>query len=222
MSLPIARGRIQSTLRQFLDNEASGGIVLMAAAILAIIIANSSLAEVISRQSADETLARLVATDDDKALVSCGLVIEAVCEDMSVKAEVFSRLDAIMPREAVLATNTSYLDVDHLSAIAADRTRVLGLHFFAPAHVMKVLEIVRGKKTGGRALATGAALARRLKKIAVVAGVCHGFMGNSMMAAYRRDCHRMLLEGALPHQIDAAMRDFGSQWEFSRCRISAA
>jgi len=164
---------------------------------------------VISRQGADEALARLVTTNDDKALISCALVIEAVFEDMRVKGEVFSRLDAIMPRRAVLATNTSYLDVDHLSAMTADPTRVLGLHFFAPAHVMKLLEVVRGKKTGDRTLATGAALARRLKKIAVVSGVCQGFIGNRIMSVYRRECHRMLLEGALPDQIDAAMRDFG-------------
>ncbi len=164
---------------------------------------------VVSRQTADEALIRLIATNDDKALVSCGLVIEAVFEDMGVKGEVFSRLDAIMPRDAVLATNTSYLDVNHLAEMTVNPTRVLGLHFFAPAHVMKLLEIVRGQRTSDRALATGAALARRLKKTAVVSSVCHGFIGNRIMAAYRRDCERMLLEGALPHQIDSAMRSFG-------------
>jgi 3-hydroxyacyl-CoA dehydrogenase len=114
-----------------------------------------------------------------------------------------------MPADAILATNTSYLDVDRLAEMTAHPARILGLHFFAPAHIMKLLEIVRGRNTGGRALATGAALAKRLKKTAIVSGVCHGFIGNRIMAAYRRDCEFMLLEGALPAQIDAAMRDFG-------------
>jgi 3-hydroxyacyl-CoA dehydrogenase len=163
----------------------------------------------VSREAADQVRNRLAASSDDMPLVSCGLVIEAVFEDIDVKRDVFSRLDAIMPPDAVLATNTSYLDVNQLAEMTVDPTRVLGLHFFAPAHVMKLLEIVRGRHTGDRALATGAALAKRLKKTAVVSGVCHGFIGNRIMAAYRRDCEFMLLEGALPAQIDAAMRDFG-------------
>jgi 3-hydroxyacyl-CoA dehydrogenase len=114
-----------------------------------------------------------------------------------------------MPPEAILGTNTSYLDVDALANVTADPTRILGLHFFSPAHVMKLLEIVRGAITGERALSTGGALAKRLRKIAVVSGVCDGFIGNRIMAAYRRDCEFMLEEGALPAQIDAAMRKFG-------------
>ncbi|WP_107677946.1 3-hydroxyacyl-CoA dehydrogenase NAD-binding domain-containing protein [Agrobacterium sp. LAD9] len=163
----------------------------------------------VARETADQAFHRLTPSSDVAVLVSCGLVIEAVFEDMNVKRDVFSRLDAIMRPEAVLATNTSYLNVDRLAEMTVDPARVLGLHFFAPAHVMKLLEIVRGQHTGDRALATGAALARRLKKTAVVSGVCHGFIGNRIMAAYRRDCEFMLLEGALPAQIDAAMRDFG-------------
>lgn len=163
----------------------------------------------VTHQAADQAVKRLAASPDDTALISCGLVIEAVFEDMDVKRDVFSRLDAIMPAGAILATNTSYLDVNRLAEMTVAPARVLGLHFFAPAHIMKLLEIVRGRHTGGQALATGAALAKRLKKTAVVSGVCHGFIGNRIMAAYRRDCEFMLLEGALPAQIDAAMRDFG-------------
>ncbi|PKA43706.1 3-hydroxyacyl-CoA dehydrogenase [Rhizobium sullae] len=163
----------------------------------------------ISREDADQAIDRFTASPDETALASCGLVIEAVFEDMDVKRDVFSRLDAIMPAEAVLATNTSYLDVNRLAETTVDPARVLGLHFFAPAHLMKLLEIVRGRDTGRRALSTGAALAKRLKKTAVVSGVCHGFIGNRIMAAYRRDCEFMLLEGASPAQIDAAMRNFG-------------
>ncbi|QFI66462.1 3-hydroxyacyl-CoA dehydrogenase NAD-binding domain-containing protein [Sinorhizobium alkalisoli] len=163
----------------------------------------------ITLSQADDALARLTATHDYTSLSDCPLVIEAVFEDMDVKKQVFAQLDAVMPPKAVLATNTSYLDVDALAEATADPTRVLGLHFFAPAHVMKLLEIVRGKRTGDRSLATGSALARRLKKIQVVSGVCHGFIGNRIMAAYRRDCEFMLLEGALPAQIDTAMKAFG-------------
>ncbi|ASY65337.1 Enoyl-CoA hydratase (plasmid) [Sinorhizobium sojae CCBAU 05684] len=163
----------------------------------------------ITLSQADDALARLTSTHDYTSLSDCPLVIEAVFEDMDVKKQVFAQLDAVMPPKAVLATNTSYLDVDALAEATADPARVLGLHFFAPAHVMRLLEIVRGKHTGDRALVTGSDLAKRLKKIAVVSGVCRGFIGNRIMAAYRRDCEFMLLEGALPAQIDTAMKAFG-------------
>jgi 3-hydroxyacyl-CoA dehydrogenase len=163
----------------------------------------------ITLSQVDDALGRLTAMHDYTSLSACPLVIEAVFEDMDVKKQVFAQLVAAMPPTAVLATNTSYLDVDVLADATADPSRVLGLHFFAPAHVMKLLEIVRGKRTNDRALATGSALAKRLKKIAVVSGVCHGFIGNRIMAAYRRTCEFMLLEGALPAQIDTAMKAFG-------------
>jgi len=172
-------------------------------------LAASTARGALTETTAEQALARLETAHDYALLAGCPLVIEAVFEDMAVKREVFDRLDAVMPPEAVLATNTSYLDVDALAATTADPSRILGLHFFSPAHVMKLLEIVRGAKTGHRALATGAALARRLKKTAVVAGVCDGFIGNRIMAAYRRDCEFMLEEGALSAEIDAAMRGFG-------------
>ena len=172
-------------------------------------IAASVKRGVLSQPQADTALARLGVGSDYAALVACPLVIEAVFEDLAIKREVFAKLDAVMPEDAVLATNTSYLDVNVLAATTRDPSRVLGLHFFSPAHVMKLLEVVRAKATGPRALATGAALAKLLRKIPVVAGVCDGFIGNRMMSAYRRDCDFMLEEGALPHEIDAAMEDFG-------------
>lgn len=165
--------------------------------------------KVVTAESAEEALQRLIALADYDALKECPLVIEAVFEDMAVKREVFSKLDAIMPHVAILATNTSYLDVDVLAASTKHPERILGLHFFSPAHIMKLLEIVRGAKTGPVALATAHALAKRLRKIPVVSGVCDGFIGNRIMAAYRRDCEFMLEEGATPSQIDAAMRNFG-------------
>lgn len=163
----------------------------------------------ISRDAADAALARLKTGAEYAALAGHSLIIEAVFEDISVKRQVFEQLDAVVSADAILATNTSYLDVDALAASTRDPSRILGLHFFSPAHVMKLLEVVRGDKTSARALVTGAALARRLGKVAVVAGVCDGFIGNRIMAAYRRDCEFMLEEGALPHQIDAAMEGFG-------------
>ncbi|RGP35098.1 3-hydroxyacyl-CoA dehydrogenase NAD-binding domain-containing protein, partial [Pseudotabrizicola alkalilacus] len=163
----------------------------------------------VAPEKADAALARLTTGDDYATLADCPLVIEAVFEDMAVKQQVFARLDAVMPPNAVLASNTSYLDVNKLAVLTRDPSRILGLHFFAPAHVMKLLEVVRADQTGARALATGAALARRLGKIAVVAGVCDGFIGNRIMSAYRRECEFMLEEGALPQQIDAAMEAFG-------------
>ncbi|WP_193370787.1 3-hydroxyacyl-CoA dehydrogenase NAD-binding domain-containing protein [Pelagibius marinus] len=172
-------------------------------------LAGSVKRGVVTQAKADDALARLIPGDDYAALADCPVVIEAVFEDMSVKREVFAALDDVMPADAILATNTSYLDVNDLAAMTRDPSRLLGLHFFSPAHVMKLLEVVRGGATGARALATAAALARLLRKIPVVAGVCDGFIGNRIMAAYRRDCEFMLEEGALPHEIDAAMRDFG-------------
>ena len=163
----------------------------------------------VAASGGESALALLRTGTDYAALTDCPLVIEAVFEDMDIKREVFAKLDAVMPAEAVLATNTSYLDVDELARTTRDPARILGLHFFSPAHVMKLLEVVRGEATGARALATGGALARLLGKIPVVAGVCDGFIGNRIMASYRRDCEFMLEEGALPHEIDAAMQAFG-------------
>ena len=173
------------------------------------ILAESRRRGAIPAEAEAAALDRLDTGSDHAALAACPLVIEAVFEDMALKRAVFQRLDAVMPAEAVLATNTSYLDVNLLAQGTRDPSRILGLHFFSPAHVMKLLEVVRGEATGARALATGGALARLLRKVPVVARVCDGFIGNRIMAAYRRDCEFMLEEGALPQQIDAAMEDFG-------------
>ncbi len=172
-------------------------------------IAASVKRGVVTSAKGEAALVRLSTGSDYEALADCPLVIEAVFEDMEVKRHVFEKLDAVMPAEAILATNTSYLDVNVLAATTKDPSRILGLHFFSPAHVMKLLEVVRGDATGARALATGGALARLLRKIPVVAGVCDGFIGNRIMSAYRRDCEFMVEEGALPQEIDAAMQEFG-------------
>ena len=126
-----------------------------------------------------------------------------------MKEEVFRSLDAKAKSGAVLATNTSYLDIDRIAAATGRPGDVLGLHFFAPAHIMKLLEIVKGADTAPDVLATGFALAKRLRKVAVLAGVCDGFIGNRILQAYRRQGDILLEEGALPWDIDVAMRDFG-------------
>lgn len=142
-------------------------------------------------------------------LADCDLVIEAVYEAMDVKQEVFAKLDRICKPGAVLATNTSYLDVNEIASVTLRPQDVLGMHFFSPANVMKLLEVVRGDKTSDDALATVMALAKRIGKIAVVAGVCHGFIGNRMLAQRQHAALQLLIEGALPEQIDRAHFDFG-------------
>ncbi|MFW5881988.1 MAG: 3-hydroxyacyl-CoA dehydrogenase family protein, partial [Roseicyclus sp.] len=153
--------------------------------------------------------AALTTAHDTAALGPCDLIVEAVFEKMDVKRTVFGELDRVARGDAVLASNTSYLDIDALAAGTRDPSRVIGLHFFSPAHVMKLLELIVTREAAADVLATGLALARRLKKIAVIAGVCDGFIGNRVMSAYRREAEYMLEEGALPAEIDAAMREFG-------------
>ena len=146
---------------------------------------------------------------DWAALSDVDLAIEAVFEDLAAKQDVFRRLDATLRPGAVLATNTSYLDIDAIASATGRPADVVGLHFFSPAPVMKLLEVVRGAHTGNDALATGLALARKLKKQPVVARNAFGFIGNRIYDAYRRQCEFMLEEGALPQQVDAALEAFG-------------
>ncbi|MFB9949640.1 3-hydroxyacyl-CoA dehydrogenase NAD-binding domain-containing protein [Rhizobium puerariae] len=153
--------------------------------------------------------ARLTVTASDGDLTPCDLVIEAVFDDFAVKTDLFRRLDTVVRRDAVLATNTSYLDPDEIAAATAHPERILGLHFFSPAHVMRLLEVVRCAKTAPDVLATGLALARKLRKLPVVTGVTEGFIGNRIFSAYRREAEFLLEDGALPHEIDAALEDYG-------------
>jgi 3-hydroxyacyl-CoA dehydrogenase len=153
--------------------------------------------------------AALATAADLAALAPCDLVIEAVFEDMGVKQDLLRRLDGIVRPDAILASNTSYLDLDAIAAATADPARVIGLHFFAPAHVMKLLEIVRGAKTAPAVLATALRLGRALGKVAVVSGVGDGFIGNRIYNAYRTQCEAMLLAGALPEEVDGAIEALG-------------
>ena len=142
-------------------------------------------------------------------LADCDLVIEAVYESLDVKKDVFGKLDAIVKQGAILASNTSYLDVNEIAAATKRPADVLGMHFFSPANVMKLLEVVRGDATAPDALATVMALSKKIGKVAVVAGVCHGFIGNRMLSQRQNPANQLLLEGATPAQIDKVHTDFG-------------
>lgn len=152
---------------------------------------------------------RLQASLDWAGLQQADLVIEAVFEDMAVKQEVFRKIDAHARPGAVLATNTSYLDIDPIAAATARPQDVLGLHFFSPANVMKLLEVVRGAHTAPDVLATGMALGATLKKMPVLTGNAFGFIGNRIYNAYRRQCEFMLEDGAWPEDVDNALTGFG-------------
>ena len=146
---------------------------------------------------------------DYAALAEVDLVIEAVFEDPDLKKKIFAKLDGICKSSAILATNTSYQDVDEIAAATDRPGDVIGMHFFSPAHIMKLLEIVRAEKTTDDVLATVLSLSKRIRKIAVVAGVCYGFIGNRMLQPYGATVQLLLLEGASPHQIDSAMENWG-------------
>ena len=142
-------------------------------------------------------------------LAQCDLIIEAVYENMDVKKELFGKLDAIAKPGAILASNTSYLDVDEIASATARPEDVVGMHFFSPANVMKLLEVVRGAKTAPDVLATAMAIGKKIGKVAVVAGVCHGFIGNRMLSQRQIPANQLLMEGATPDQIDQVHLDFG-------------
>ncbi|MEW6124562.1 MAG: 3-hydroxyacyl-CoA dehydrogenase NAD-binding domain-containing protein [Pseudomonadota bacterium] len=163
----------------------------------------------VSPAQVDERLARLIPTADWDTLSAVDLVIEAAFEDMDVKADIFRRLDAIARPGAVLASNTSYLDLDAIAALTSRPQDVVGLHFFAPANLMKLLEVVRGARTAPDVLATALALAKKIGKQPVVAGNCDGFIGNRIYAVYRRHAEYLVEDGATPQEVDAALEAYG-------------
>ncbi|MBX2885991.1 MAG: enoyl-CoA hydratase/isomerase family protein [Granulosicoccus sp.] len=152
---------------------------------------------------------RLTVTTDYSTVADASLAIEAAFESMAVKQSVLDALNSVLPTHSTIATNTSYLDVNEIASFLPDPTRVLGLHFFAPAHIMKLLEIVRGDNTNDIHLATGFKLAKLLGKIPVIAGVCDGFIGNRILARYREAADTVLIDGSTPWEIDEAMVKFG-------------
>jgi 3-hydroxyacyl-CoA dehydrogenase len=162
-----------------------------------------------SQEEMDACLSRIHGVLDYSPLADADLVVEAVFENLEVKQEVFRRLDEACRPDTILATNTSTLDVDAIASVTSRSENVMGTHFFSPAHVMKLMENVRGAKTSKETIATVMSLSKRLGKVGVLVGVCDGFVGNRMLYAYRRQADFLLEEGALPHEVDRALYDFG-------------
>jgi 3-hydroxyacyl-CoA dehydrogenase len=163
----------------------------------------------LSKAMAEQAVQRIALADDLSAVADVELVIEAVFEDLALKQEIFGKLPAIVGKDCVLASNTSTLDINILAAASGVPDRVLGLHFFSPAPVMKLLEVIQGDKTSQQTLATGLTVAKFLQKTAVVSGVCDGFIGNRMIDRYLHEALMMLEEGALPQQVDQAVQQWG-------------
>ncbi len=157
----------------------------------------------------DKRMGLIGGTLEYEALADCDLVVEAVFENMAVKKGVFRKLDAIAKPGAILATNTSALDVNEIAGATKRAESVIGLHFFSPANVMRLLEVVRAAKTSKPVIATSMQLAKRIRKVAVLVGVCPGFVGNRMLFARQAQANAMLLEGALPWEVDQVIYDFG-------------
>jgi len=160
-------------------------------------------------QQVEQAMGLLKPTLDFDSLADCDLIIEAVFEQMEIKKDIFGRLDKIARPGAILASNTSYLNIDEIAASTSRPGDVVGMHFFSPANVMKLLEVVRGAKTAPDVLLTAMTIAKKIKKVAVVAGVCHGFIGNRMLMPRQVEATKLLLEGATPSQIDKVHVDFG-------------
>jgi 3-hydroxyacyl-CoA dehydrogenase len=163
----------------------------------------------LTQEKFDQRVGLITGTLSYADIAQADIVVEAVFEDMGVKESVFKQLDGVMKPGAILASNTSTLDVDQIAGFTKRPQDVVGTHFFSPANVMKLLEIVRGKQTGKDVLATTLALSKKLKKTGVVSGVCDGFIGNRMIEQYSRQAGFLLEEGCLPEQVDKAVEKFG-------------
>ncbi len=163
----------------------------------------------LTEEAMEKRLSLVTGVTDYGALADADVVVEAVFEDMDVKRQVFEQLDAVCKPGAILASNTSSLDLNAIATFTKRPQDVVGLHFFSPANVMRLLEVVRGEKTSDDVLATAMAIGKQLRKVSVVVGVCDGFVGNRMVFQYGREAEFLLEEGATPQQVDAALRNFG-------------
>jgi 3-hydroxyacyl-CoA dehydrogenase len=163
----------------------------------------------LAQSEMDARVGRISGTTDWNGLADVDLVIEAVFEEMSLKREIFGKLDKLCKKDAILATNTSTLDVDEIAKSTSRPEQVIGLHFFSPANVMRLLEIVRGKATSKTVVATSLKLAKQIGKVGVLVGVCPGFVGNRMLHTYFREAQYLIQEGALPQQVDGVITKFG-------------
>ncbi len=163
----------------------------------------------ITADQVERSMGLLTPSMDLNDLADCDLVIEAVFEMMPIKIDIFGKLDKIVKQGAILASNTSYLNIDDIATATSRPADVVGMHFFSPANVMRLLEVVRGAKTAPDVLATVMALAKKIGKVAAVAGVCHGFIGNRMLGLRQREANKMILEGAMPWDVDRVIYGFG-------------
>ncbi|MER8953395.1 3-hydroxyacyl-CoA dehydrogenase NAD-binding domain-containing protein [Mesorhizobium sp. M0833] len=204
IAMSFANAGFSVTILEMSDEALSRGLGIIERN-YAISVSRGSL----SAEARAERLARLSPTTDYGALAECDLIIEAAFEAMDVKRQIFSQLGASTKPGTILATNTSYLDVNEIAEASGRPQDVVGLHFFSPANIMKLLEVVRGNKTSPDVIATALDVARRIGKVPVVVGVCHGFVGNRMLTARAMENEALLLEGASPGQVDKAFTDFG-------------
>ncbi|MCG7521434.1 3-hydroxyacyl-CoA dehydrogenase NAD-binding domain-containing protein [Ruegeria sp. Ofav3-42] len=200
----FASQNIPVTLVEISDEAAQAGIERV----------RSNLEQAVKRGKldcahAEVILAKVTPTTDYQDLAQSDLVIEAAVEDMAIKKKIFEKLDQVCHPTAILATNTSYLDIDEIASATARPDRVAGLHFFSPAQIMKLVEVIRTDRTAPEVTATLAAVMKKLGKIGVIAGVCHGFIGNRMYQAYQREAGLLMLECGSPETVDAALRRFG-------------
>jgi 3-hydroxyacyl-CoA dehydrogenase len=157
----------------------------------------------------EQRMALITGSTDKADFADCDLVIEAVFEDMELKKTIFAELDQICKPGAIMASNTSALDVNEIAAVTSRPESVIGMHFFSPANVMKLLEVVRGEKSSDTTVATAMAISKKINKVAALVGVCHGFVGNRMLFMRGAEAERMILEGATPAQIDRVLYEFG-------------
>jgi 3-hydroxyacyl-CoA dehydrogenase len=163
----------------------------------------------LTQDDVEKRMALLTPSMEMEALADCDMIIEAVFELMEIKKEVFTKLDKIAKPGAILATNTSYLNVDEIAAVTSRPESVIGTHFFSPANVMRLLELVRGDKTSKAVIATCMKLSKTIGKVPVLVGVCYGFVGNRMLAQRQREAQKLILEGAMPWDVDRVLYDFG-------------
>jgi len=162
-----------------------------------------------SQEQMEQRMGLIQGSTDYAEIADVDLVIEAVFENLDLKKEIFARLDGVCKQGAILATNTSYQDVDAIAAATGRPQDVLGLHFFSPANVMKLLEVVRGEKTADDVLATSMAIGKKIGKVCALSRVCYGFIGNRMLGGYGREAQMLLLDGCTPEQVDSTLEEFG-------------
>jgi len=204
IAMSFANAGIEVTLLEINDEALSRGL-----AIVDKNYAGSVKRGKLSEEKAAACRGRIRGVTDYEDLADVDLVIEAVFEDPELKKDIFKRLDAVCKPGAILATNTSYQDVDAIAAATNRPEDCLGIHFFSPAHIMKLLEVVRGAKTADDVLSTVMALGKKIRKVPVMSGVCYGFIGNRMLAPYFREAQLCLIEGGVPEGVDGALYDFG-------------